>query len=459
MIKRLNWALAAIACLVGLAGCATSPSTYRVAAQVADDGKPALWLLPPSADIWSSFRWADSAPSNGFYIDFPLRQSACPYYAKFPEGVPNKGALQGEVVPAAGRTLLRMKSTGAFLDDESLRAAWSAWWATAKDSWPGKCLGIDERIVEQSLVKRRPLRFTELLRVHYGFDESTRSVILRPGTTVCVSDVAYRDQGAITRFSAAGESCTTAMSDGERGVVLWPLVIPLQGIADSNKSKWKDPITGKPIVVLPIASWLELPHKAGHQFILRYPQFLPTTPSAMPVPVPPTPPTHRDAGKVPLLILIDARVAGSVARAMKCVAAPDNEILEFCGEQGFEADSCGGQIKASDPLAVLKTRPPMCFRFGERGVITPMVSVTVRGASLEVPLGTTLGGILERYAPPPHSQLARVHDSAAQAAAQAAVTGVRLMRMFEGKPVAVDLPGADASALDLVLLPGDQLSW
>lgn len=459
MIKRLIWALTAIACLVSLAGCATSPSTYRVVAQVADDGKPAHWLLPPSADAWSSFRWIDSVPSRGFYIDLPLRQSACAYYAKFPEDAPKGGALQAEFVPVPGGAILRMKFTGTFLDDTSLRAAWSAWWVAAKDKWPGKCLGIDSAVMEQVLVERRPLRFTELLRQYYGFEESTRSVILRPGTTVCVSDVAYRDQGATARFFAAGESCTTAMSDGKRGVVLWPLVIPLQGIAASNESKWKDPITGKPIVVLPIASWVELPHKEGHQFILRYPKFLPTTPSAMPVPVPPTPPTHRDAGKVPLLILIDARVAGTVARAMKCVAAPDNQILEFCGERGFEADSCGGEIEGSDPLAVLKTRPPMCFRFGERGVITPKVSVTVRGASLEVPLGTTLGGILERFAPPPHNQLTRMHDSVEQAAAQAAVTGVRLMRMFEGKPVAVDLSRADASALDLVLLPGDQLSW
>lgn len=459
MITRLISVVALMMCLIGLTGCVSSPSTYRVAAQLADDGKPAHWLLPPSADTWSSFRWMDSAPSSGFYIDLPLRHSGCAYYAKFPEDAPKAGALQAELVPVPNGAVLRMRSTGTLLDDTSLRAAWSAWWAAAKDAWPGNCIGIDQAVMEEILVERRPLRFTELLGVHYGFDESTRSVILWPGTTVCVSDVAYRDQGAITRFSAAGESCTTAMSDGERGVVLWPLVIPLQGIAESNKSKWKDPITGKPIVVLPIASWVELPYKVGHQFILRYPKFLPTTPSAMPVPTPPTPPTHKDAGKVPLLILIDARVAGSVARAMKCVAAPDNEILEFCGEQGFEADSCGGRIEASDPLADLKKRPPMCFRFGERGLITPMVSVTVRGASLEVPLGTTLGGILERYAPPPHSQVVRVHDSAAQATAEAAVAGVRLMRMFEGKLVAVDLHGANASALDLVLLPGDQLSW
>ena len=67
---------------------------------------------------------------------------------------------------------------------------------------------------------------------------------------------------------------------------------------------------------------------------------------------------------------------------------------------------------------------------------------------------------MERLAQPfPHALQPRVHDLVAKAAGQAAVSGVRVMRMFEGKPVAVDLSGAGASALGMVLLPGDQLSW
>lgn len=442
--------MVAIACLVGLAGCATSPSTYRVVAQLADDGKPDLWLLPPSTDVWSSFRRADSTPSNGFYINVPLRKSACSSYAKFPEGVPNRGALQGEVIPVAGRTLLRMKSTGTFLDGESLRAAWSAWWATAKDNWPGKCLGIDERNLEQSLVMRRPLRFTEMLRVHYGFDESTRSFILRPGTTVCASDVPNRAAQVTARFSASGETCATLLSDGSGGAVFTPLTIPLGYISAIDTSKR---------IVHPIASWAELPHRnlVGHQFILRYPKGLPTNPNAMPLP---TDPVGMNAGHVPLLIAVDTRVEGSVARAMQCVRADDNDILDVCGTKGFEASRCGGSISASDPLADLKNRPPKCFRFGERGVITPQITVTVNGAPVEVLLGTTLGAALERFAPPfPHVLQSRVQDSDAKAAGQAAVSGVRIMRMFEGKRVAVDLSGAGVSAFDVVLLPGDQLSW
>jgi hypothetical protein len=450
MIKRLIWALTAIACLVSLAGCATSPSTYRVVAQVADDGKPAHWLLPPSADAWSSFRWIDSVPSRGFYIDLPLRQSACAYYAKFPEDAPKGGALQAELVPVPSGAVLRMKSTGTFLDDTSLRAAWFAWWAAAKDAWPGKCIGIDQAVMEQILVERRPLRFSELLRLYYGFEESTRSVILRPGTTVCASDVPNRAAHATARFSASGETCATLLSDGSGGAVFGPLAIPLGYISAIDTSKR---------IVHPIASWAELPHRnlVGHQFILRYPKGLPTNPNAMPLP---TDLVGTNAGHVPLLIAVDTRVEGSVARAMQCVRADDDDILDVCGTKGFEASRCGGSISASDPLAELKNRPPKCFRFGERGVITPRITVTINGAPVEVLLGTTLGAALERLAPPfPHALQPRLHDLVAQAAGQAAVSGIRVMRMFEGKPVAVDLSGAGASALGLALLPGDQLSW
>lgn len=449
MIKRLICALAAVACLVGLAGCATSPSTYRVAAQVADDGKPVHWLLPPSADTWSSFRWVDSVPSRGFYIDLPLRHSACAYFAKFPEDAPKGGALQGEVLPAAGGVVLRMKSNGTFLDDTSLRAAWSAWWSVAKDRWPGKCLGIDEKVLGQVLVERSPLQISELLRLYYGFDRSTRSVILRPGTTVCVSDVLGHVDHPTARFSAAGESCATVMSDGSGGAVFWPLAIPLQHISGI------DPRDKKTQVVHPIASWAELPHKdlSGHQFILRYPKSLPIAPSDMPASDEP----HIDPGRFPMLIAVNTEVEGAVARAMRCVVASDKQIEEFCGNKGFEATACGGPLQSNDPL---KGQPPKCFRFGERGVITPRITVTVNGAPAEVPLGTTLGAALERFAPTlPRGLQSRTSDAVAQAAAQSVGSGVRLMRMFEGRPVAVDLSGAGTPPLSMVLLPGDQLSW
>lgn len=456
MINRLIWVLTAIACLVGLAGCATSPSTYRVVAQMADDGKPVHWLLPPSADTWSSLRWIGSVPFSGFYIDLPVRHSGCAFSAKFPEDAPKAGALQAEFMPMPGGAVLRMKSTGTFLDETSLRAAWLAWWAAAKDAWPGKCLGDEAAVMEHVLLERRPLRFTEALRVYYGFEESTksaagtRSVILWPGTTVCVTDVPYRAQHPTSRFSAAGESCATLMSDGSGGAVFWPLAITLKHISAINTSNR---------VVHPITSWAELPHNdlKGHQFILRYPTFLPTNPNEIPAP---GDPAGTNAGKVPLLIAVDTRVEGSVARAMQCVRADDNDILDVCGTKGFEASRCGGSIPASDPLAELKARPPKCFRFGERGVITPRLTVTINGAPVEVPLGTTLGAALERLAPPfPRALHPRLHDSVSKAAGRAAVSGVRVLRMFEGRPVVVNLSGAGASALGMVLLPGDQLSW
>lgn len=435
MIERLIWALVATACLVGLAGCATAPSTYRAVVQVADDGKSAQWLLPPSANTWNSRGWADSAPSSGYYIDVPLAHADCPY-ARFPEDAPIAGALQGEIVPATGGTVLRMKSAGAFLDETSLRAAWTAWWDDARKEWPGKCLAADPNAMEEMLVERRPLQFGEILKLYYGFDNVTRTVIIRPGTIVCAADVPYRPVSGSPRFSAAGENCATAMSDGHGGANFSPVVSVLYKFSRLDVTDHK---------VHAIASWAEIPELKGHLFLLRYPKTMPVSPTASV--------SAKDA-EFPLLIAVDAVADhGAVSRALQCVQGNDLEVGDFCGNKGFGASSCGTALPAGSMLA---TSRPVCFRFGERGVLTPHVTVLLNGNPVLVPLGTTLGSALEKLSPPTRGIDQHTNENTA---ALAAMAGVRVTRLFEGRSVVVDVSGAGTSAPQLLLLPGDRISW
>lgn len=433
MIKRLTWALAATACLVGLAGCATSPSTFRVV----DDGNATHWLLPPGADAWSSRGQGASIPTRGFRIDLPLRNSACPYHAKFPRDERSVGAFRGEIVPLTDGPVLRLKSVGTFLDDASLRAAWVAWWEGARKDWPGECLADARTQIEAMLVERRPLQFGEMLKLYYGFDDETRTVIIRPGTSVCVTDVPFRAAVEGARFSAAGENCATAMSDGHGGAGFGPTSSVLFKFSELDTSDPK---------VHAIASWAEIPVLEGHVFLLRYPETMPVSPKRLG--------TAQDA-EFPLLIAVDVRKVGAVARAMQCVKKGANarQVGDFCGRPGFGASSCGEALPAGSALAGSQ---PMCFRFGERGVLTPHITVLLNGAPVNVPLGTTLGGAMERLSPP-----GRPSDlpTSKEQTTTAAFARVRVTRMFEGRPVVVDLSGADLSSLQILLLPGDGISW
>lgn len=433
MIKRLVCALAAVAWLVGLSGCASSPSTYRVV----DYGNATQWLLPPGADAWSSGGRGASIPTRGFQIDLPLRNSACPYYAKFPRDERNVGAFRGEIVPLTDGSVLRLKSVGMFLDDTSLLAAWVAWWEGARKDWPGECLADVRTQIEAMLVERRPLQFGEMLKLYYGFDDETRTVIIRPGTRVCVTDVPFRADLAGARFSAAGENCATAMSDGHGGADFGPTSSVLFKFSRLNTSTPE---------VHAIASWAEIPALTGHVFLLRYPETMPVSPKQLG--------TAQDA-EFPLLIAVDVAKAGAVTRAMQCVkkGANTRQVGEFCGQAGFGASSCGEALPDGSALAGSR---PKCFRFGERGVLTPYITVLLNGAPVSVPLGTTLGGAMERLSPPgrPSDQ-----PTSKEQATPAAFARVRVTRMFEGRPVVVDLSGADVSSLQLLLLPGDGISW
>ncbi len=425
MIKRLILSLVAAA---GLGGCAIAPQSFRAVAYP-DSG---AWLLPPSAGYETEVDWAGRTPASWSYIDVPVEPSTCPY-ASYPKKWHGKVGLQGEFVPTPAGQVLRMKSTGMFVDEKSLRTAWASWWDDAQKEWPGKCLAADSKVVEEMLVERRPLPFGEMLKLHYGFDNVTSTVVIRPGTSVCAADVSYRGASA-PRFSASGESCATAVSDGHGGANFGPAASVLYKFSLLDVSDRK---------VHAIASWAEIPELKGHLFLLRYPK------GSMPVS-----PAGVDGAKdtaFPLLIAVDtAADRDVVGRALECVQGNDLRVGDFCGKEGFGASSCGTVLPAGSKLAESR---PICFRFGERGVLTPHITVLLNGTPVAVPLGTTLGGALERLTPPHRNN--DQHSSWKVAA----LAGARVTRVFEGRPVRVDVSGAGASALQLLLLPGDQLSW
>ncbi|WP_430421381.1 hypothetical protein [Methylibium petroleiphilum] len=323
-----------------------------------------------------------------------------------------------------------------FDDEKSLRLAWAKWWDNAEREWPGKCLAADPNVMEEVLVERRPLSFGEVLRLSYGFDNITRTVVIHPGTSICAADVPYRPVSGSSRFSAAGESCATAISDGHGGANFGPSASVLYKFSSLDVSARQ---------VHAIASWAEIPELQGHLFLLRYPSTMPVSPAALI--------SAKDAA-FPLLIAINAIIdPGAVGRALQCVQGNDSEIGDFCGSKGFNASSCGLALPASSKLAESR---PICMRFGERGVLTPHITVLLNGAPMSVPLGTTLGGALERLTPP---QLKSKQNSNPIGAARPASAGVSVSRMSNGRPVVVDLSGAGSSAPQLLLLPGDRISW
>lgn len=425
MMKRLILSLLVAS---GLAGCAIAPPSFRAVAHP----NSGSWLQPPGAGSEAEVDWAGREHARRFYIDVPVPHSTCAY-ASYPKERPGKVGLQGEFVPTPAGVVLRMRSEGMFVDERSLRTAWANWWDDARKEWPGKCLAADPKVIEEMLVERRPLPFGEMLKLHYGFDNVTRTVVIRPGTSVCAADVSYRGPSA-PRFAASGESCATAVSDGHGGANFGPAASVLYKFSLLDVSDRK---------VHAIASWAEIPELKGHLFLLRYPK------GSMPVS-----PAGVDGAKdtaFPLLIAVDtAADRDVVGRALQCVQGNDLRVGDFCGKEGFGASSCGTVLPAGSKLADSR---PICFRFGERGVLTPHITVLLNGAPVAVPLGTTLGGALERLTPP-H----RDNDQHSSRKA-AALSGARVTRVFEGRPVRVDVSGAGASALQLLLLPGDQLSW
>jgi hypothetical protein len=420
MFKRLLSLAVAVA---GLAGCATTPPSYRAVTHPVTGA----WLLPPGAGSGSEFG-AGQPPAQWPYIDIPVAHSAC-HYARHPEQGLGSGGLQGEVVPTPAGTVLRIRSAGMFVEEAALRTAWRAWWKDAPTGWH-ECLAADRAALEERLVERRPLPFDKMLSLHYGFDDSTRSVVIHPGTRVCAADVPYRAAGGTARFSAAGETCATAMSDGHGGANFGPAASVLYKFSLLDVSKLR---------VHAIAGWAEIPALQGHLFLLHYPKKMPASPVA----------TGVMDTDYPLLIAVDAAADRDVvSRALQCVQGDEQDLADFCGDKRFDMRRCG--TPADSPLR--KSRP-YCFRFGERGVLTPQVTILLNGTPVDVPLGTTLGGALERLTPPDRGN-ERLRNTLTQA-----LSAARLQRMFRGRPAAMDVTGAGPAALQLLLLPGDQIAW
>lgn len=449
---RLNLLPLFVVCLVSITGCVSS-SAFRLVDKSTHEKIEGSWLLPPSAEFKKPSLYSD-VKLNRFYVDLPLRNSSCGIFTKYPERL-TKDKFQGQILPSFHGQKLRLWYLGHFLDTMNLRQKIRDWLLDKNnDLVSANCLGDSSLVIEQTLIERSPIQIASILTMHYGFDDQTRSVILHPGTNVCAADVPYRAISGTARFSAGGETCATATSDGYGGVVFAPPAIVLDKFSRLDTTKPE---------VHAIASWAEIPYLKGHQFLLRYPSStiqwgMPTSPSQM---------NSATDSTFPLLIAFNTDSGDEVVeRALQCVNvnANDDEIASFCRgagedpskEKGFNSPSC----KKSTDEGAVPFPPPICFRFGERGVLTPNITVQLNGLPLAVPLGTTLGGILERLTPPPFNR-EQLSDNRlmTDAGAHAILKNVRVKRIFESRPVIVDLTDAENSALNLPLLPGDQLSW
>lgn len=205
-----------------------------------------------------------------------------------------------------------------------------------------------------------------------------------------------------------------------------------------------------PSEIHPVGSWAEIPHFAiPRQYIVRYPQLLPTKPG-----------DDTDV-KYPLILAVDSTTPGAVDKALECRMETDAKIAIFC--RGSDADF---DNLACSPPGTKPEKRPLCFRFGERGVITNRFTVFANGLPVEMAVGATIADFLDRMTPDLNATwdvigaaaAAKNEGQARQRLAQS-LAALHLQRRVGSQLVDVDLRAAGVDATDLPLLPGDHLSW
>jgi hypothetical protein len=166
----------------------------------------------------------------------------------------------------------------------------------------------------------------------------------------------------------------------------------------------------------------------------------------------PTQPSESAIGDYSLLIIAD----------------PDSEIRVIPTEGGSRTYPTVAGILAASRTAEQITNvcrnsadQLRCIRFGERGVYRVDLPITLNGSAMDVPVGTTLAGVVGMVAPdfagsyltgPAPLQ----EDEVARDRRQRSYAKLELHRWFDGRRVRVELP---ADPGEMPLQPGDRITW
>lgn len=439
MGQRMPRGVALMFWLMLLTGCAITPIDYRVVSAPSEG----IWLLAPSLRAEPQTGSGQPKLSYQYSLDIHgIVTSRCASLA-FPLTWEKDTDLRAVVLAFPTGTVLRVTGTNAFENRDVLSKAWDTWWTAATGSDLLKCTSWDEKTKTQiadALQEHRPLTPGEVIGRYFGLTPESRSIVLRPGTTVCAANGVQRSTGA-TRFGAAGETCTNVVDDPRGGAMFDPARNILGQFTNHALA---------PSAIYPIASWAEIPHfEISRHYIVRYPKQMPTAPG------------NDSDVKYPLIFAVDATTPRAVDMALQCGKKEDDDIATFCrgSNEDFDALACAPEKNKPE-------KRPLCFRFGERGVITNRFTVFANGQPVEMAAGATIADFLDRMTPDLNvtwdvigaTAAAKNEGQARQRLAQS-LAALRLQRRAGGQLVEVDLRAGGVGATNLPLLPGDHLSW
>jgi len=417
------------ACL--LAGCATAPGAFRVLPVNSARGNftPEVFSpesFTPSSDLVS--------------VIFPLgdRGRGCPKSADV-GGLSVRRASLGLGGVGGTSALVFTLPKAAARDDGALTRALLAFWDSAASF--RQCYGLDGAGHRERLFRwvrlHRPLSPAALLDEAFGIPSNDvhnlRTVQLRAGMRLCASDV-VNDSRPTGNWAAMGESCTRIAAGPGDGVLVDATLARYNSLSSTAAAYG---------VVYKVASWGEIaaPNRDPLLMFVVYPQSLPEEWKNAPA----------DPVRQPLVVGV--KLAPDTD--MKAIA----ELLR--PPPGNPSDSAEERLSSICQMSFA-----VCYKFGERGMISISVPVFLNGTPLDVPVGTTLTDVAAMMRPDLSSSnslvammLGGTEDGPDAGRLSVSMKRLRMYRSIDGALRRVDLSKAGPRAGRMPLLPGDRLTW
>ena len=417
------------ACL--LAGCATTPDTFRVLPIDSASGD-----LTPEVFSPESF----TPSSNQVSVIFRLDDGGhgCQKSVEVGELSVRRVSLGLGAVAGSSALVFTLPKPAA-RDDGALTRALSAFWDSGASF--RKCYGLDGAAAKEQLFRwvrlHRPLSPMALLDEAFGIPSSDvhnlRTVQLRAGMRLCATDV-VNDSRPTGNWVAMGESCTRVVIGPNGGVVLDATLAQFNSLSSPAAAYG---------VIDKVASWGEIaaPNRDPLLMFVVYPQSLPGEwKNAPPEPV-----------RQPLVVGV--KIASDTD--MKAIA----DLLR--PPPSSQSDSAEERLTTLCQMTVA-----VCYKFGERGMISISVPIFLNGAPFDVPVGTKLADVDAMMRPDlssPNTLVARTlggaEDDPDAARLTSSMKGLRMYRSLDGVLHRVDLSKAGPKAGRMPLLPGDRLAW
>lgn len=278
-----------------------------------------------------------------------------------------------------------------------------------------------------------------------GFDptEGRRAFVLRPGMKVCAREMK----------SEAASNCAHVVNSPRGGMMFDPGVGRIPGVFDP-------PPDGPPRQnkVEQVRSWAEIPFddRGSQNFIVVIPRSMVRTGEEEP--------GFRDAGTRFTIFAFDSRSKLLPRIVLSCSRAEVRSVNALCGsKQSFR--TCAKKDALNDPavgdetLARVPNMPFDCYQFGIRTTVQVLATISVNGRPVEMPVGTTLGDLLDRFAPTAHA-FDLVRDSRTDVQVRAEILRrVRITRRLGSSAFPVDTSSVGPAAAQIPLQHGDSVVW